>query len=280
MREVLILICCAVTSGSARGSIRDIDWKNFSYPLLETNRVPGDLRWMEPRAKPSVSLIDGRYVEPDRCGDDKRFCASLTFDSVKYGALTGIESPVAAVVLTYHTGGTAHWQYVYVLTLESGRPRVLAWLRTGSRADQGLRNLSISAGNLVLVVNDPDRRQGDCCSAGTITTRYRWSGTSFAAVGQPVNKNDPPSFNCAKAATPVEVLICKDVELSFLDGQMANSYKMALKDASAERKEVIRRQQAEWFADYSRTCNAGLSEAERHDCIDRYLSDRLTSIWK
>jgi len=235
---------------------------------------------MEPRAKPSVSLIDGRYVEPDRCGDDKRFCASLTFDSVKYGALTGIESPVAAVVLTYHTGGTAHWQYVYVLTLESGRPRVLAWLRTGSRADQGLRNLSISAGNLVLVVNDPDRRQGDCCSAGTITTRYRWSGTSFAAVGQPVNKNDPPSFNCAKAATPVEVLICKDVELSFLDGQMANSYKMALKDASAERKEVIRRQQAEWFADYSRTCNAGLSEAERHDCIDRYLSDRLTSIWK
>jgi len=55
---------------------------------------------------------------------------------------------------------------------------------------------------------------------------------------------------------------------------------MALKGASAERKEVIRRQQAGWFADYSRTCNAPLSENERHDCIDRYLSDRLVTIWK
>lgn|SRR5579871_402202 len=280
MREVLILICCAVASGAAAGSIRDIDWKNVSYPLLETDGVPGDLRWMELRAKPSVSLTNGRYVMPDNCGDDKRFCPSLTFDSVNYGALTGIDSAVAAVVLTYHTGGTAHWQYVYLLTLDSGKPRLLAWLRTGSRASQGLRGLSITAGNLVLVVNDPEKSQGDCCSAGTITTRYRWSGSSFAAVGQPIHKNDPPSFDCAKAATPVEVLICKDVELSFLDSQMANSYKMAVKDASAERKEVIRRQQAEWFADYSRTCNARLSEAERHDCIDRFLSDRLTTIWK
>ncbi len=198
MREVLILICCAVVSAAAGKSIRDIDWIEFSYPLLKTDGVPGDLRWMEPGAKPSVSLTDGRYVVPDNCADDKRLCASLTFDSVNYGALTGIESPVAAVVLTYHTGGTAHWQYVYLLTLESGKPRLMAWLRTGSRADQGLRDLSIIAGNLVLVVNDPEKRQGDCCSAGTITTRYRWSGTSFATVGQPVYKNHPRSLVAPK----------------------------------------------------------------------------------
>jgi len=171
MREVLILFCCAVASGAAPGSIRDIDWKNYSYSRLETDGVPGELRWMELRAKPSVSLINGRYVMPDNCGDDKRFCPSLTFDSVHYGALAGVDSVVAAVVLTYHTGGTAHWQFVYLLTLESGKPRLLAWLRTGSRADQGLRDLSITAGNLVLIVNDPEKRQGDCCSAGTITTR-------------------------------------------------------------------------------------------------------------
>ena len=93
-------------------------------------------------------------------------------------------------------------------------------------------------------------------------------------------KTDPPSFDCAKARTPVELLICKDIELSFLDSQMANSYRMVLKGASAERKEIIRRRQAEWFADYSRTCNALLSEAQRRDCIDRYLTDRLITIWK
>ena len=111
-------------------------------------------------------------------------------------------------------------------------------------------------------------------------TRYRWSGSSFSAIGQPAYKTDPPSFDCAKAARPAELLICKDVELSFLDNQMANYYQMVLKSASAERKEIIRRQQAEWFAEYSRACNARLSETQRRDCIDRYLTDRLTTIWK
>jgi uncharacterized protein len=105
-------------------------------------------------------------------------------------------------------------------------------------------------------------------------------GGSFSAIGQAVYKTDPPSFDCTKAVTPVERLICQDIELSFLDRQMANSYQMVLKGASTERKEIIRRQQAEWFADYSRTCNAPLSETQRRDCIDRYLTDRLTTIWK
>jgi uncharacterized protein len=105
-------------------------------------------------------------------------------------------------------------------------------------------------------------------------------GSAFSVIGQQVHKTDPPSFDCTKAATPVERLICKDVELSFLDSQMANSYHMVLKDASVERKEIIRRQQAEWFADYSRTCNAPLAETERWLCIERYLSDRLMTVWK
>ncbi len=61
---------------------------------------------------------------------------------------------------------------------------------------------------------------------------------------------------------------------------MANSYQMVLKSASVEHKEIIRRQQAEWFADYSRTCNALHSESEQRDCIDQFLSNRLITIWK
>ena len=278
MRELLILICCAVVSGAAPQSIRKVDWKNFSYPLQETDGVPGEVRWMPPGTKEFASLMNGRYV-PDNCSDDIS-CPMVTFDSVHYGGLNGIKATVAAVVLTYHSGGTANWQYVYVLALKSTKPRLLAWARTGSRADQGLREVSITAGALVLAVNDPDRRQGDCCSAGSITIRYRWVGGSFSAIGQPVYKSDPPSFDCTKAVTPVERLICQDVGLSFLDSQMASSYQMVLKRASAERKEIIRRQQAAWFADYSRTCNALLSETQRRDCIDRYLTDRLTTLWK
>ena len=111
-------------------------------------------------------------------------------------------------------------------------------------------------------------------------TRYRWEGSSFSNIGQPVLKTDPPSFDCVKAKTPVELLICEDAELSFLDRQMAYSYQRVLKAATAKHKETIRQQQAEWFAEYTRTCSASLSETERRDCIERYRSDRLITIWK
>jgi uncharacterized protein YecT (DUF1311 family) len=276
--QICALLIVASTSFAAPQSIQNVDWKNFSYPLLETDGVPDAVRGMPPDTKKSASLINARYIVP--CGGDKRSCPLVTFDSVSYGAVNGIKSGVAVVVLTYHSGGTANWQYVYVLVPdESNKPRLLAWLRTGSRAAQGLREVSITGGDLVLVVNDPDNQQGDCCSAGSITTLYRWVAGSFSPIGQPLHKPDPPSFDCTKAVTPVERLICQDARLSFLDSQMAESYRTVLKGASAERKEIIRRRQAEWFADYSHTCNAPLSETQRRDCIDRYLSDRLVTIW-
>ena len=230
-------------------------------------------------AKENAPLVNGTFEVPDG-SDGIRSHPTLTFDSVVYGALAGIKSRVAAVVLTYHGGGTATWQYVYLFAVKASKPQLLAWLRTGSRGAQGLRNVSITGGDLVLVVNDPDRQQGDCCSAGSITTRYRWSGDSFSAIGKPVYKTDPPSFDCKKAATPIERLICQDAALSFLDRQMANSFQMALKSAPGERKEIIRRQQAEWFDAYRRTCNAPLSNTQRRDCIDQHLNERLMTIWK
>lgn len=97
----------------------------------------------------AVLLTNGKYVAREDCDSNEiRFCPLVTFDSVNYGALTGIKSTVAAVALTYHSGGTANWQYVYVLALESGKARLLAWLRTGSRADQGLRSVSITGGGV------------------------------------------------------------------------------------------------------------------------------------
>ena len=280
MRRLLILICCVVVAGVAQRSVRNVDWRNFSYPLLDTETVPGEVHWMSSLgATETASLVNGKYVPRD-CNDDNRNCPLLTFDSVNYGTLTGLESTVAVVVLTYHTGGTAHWQYVYFFSFNSGKPQLLAWLKTGSRAYQGLRDVSITDGNFILVVNDPDKRQGDCCSAASIERRYRWTKGSFSEVGKPVYKNDLPSFDCRKAAKPMERMICQDAELSFLDRQMAESYQTVLQSASAERKEIIRRQQVKWFAEYSRACNAALSDEQRRECIDQRLNDRLMTLWK
>jgi len=53
------------------------------------------------------------------------------------------------------------------------------------------------------------------------------------------------SFDCAKAGTAVEKLICKDETLSKLDEQLASSYKQALADASD--KDAFKHQQIDWL---------------------------------
>ncbi len=55
----------------------------------------------------------------------------------------------------------------------------------------GLRQFAIDSGDLVLIVEDPDKRMGDCCSTGTITYRYRWGAGSFHQIGKPVLADDP-----------------------------------------------------------------------------------------
>jgi hypothetical protein len=103
-----------------------------------------------------------------------------------FGDIAGLSGTAALVVMTYHSGGTATWQYVYVVSTLLETPRVVAWLETGSRAYMGLSQVSTNQGNLVVTVYDPDKAVAACCSSGTITYRYRWNGSSFAPVGQPV----------------------------------------------------------------------------------------------
>ncbi|MGP0072651.1 MAG: hypothetical protein ACLPWF_12055 [Bryobacteraceae bacterium] len=74
-------------------------------------------------------------------------CELLTVDQVDFGDINGIQHTSAIVTVTFHTGGTA---------------------------------------DLILIVNDPEKREGDCCSTGTITYRYRFMNGSFRQIGAPI----------------------------------------------------------------------------------------------
>jgi hypothetical protein len=186
-RWLWALLALSLLARSA--SIRDVDFRNFSYPFPHRKflPVPDKLRWLPVETATHVSLRNGEHAFP--CGFPQ--CESLTFDQVRYGEVTGL-GEAAVVTTVYHTGGTANWQYLYVVAMRSGRPRALAWLEAGSRAYMGLRSLSIDRGDLVLVVNDPDKREGDCCSTGSITLRYRWMNGHFQQAGKPIREDDPP----------------------------------------------------------------------------------------
>ncbi|WP_156184291.1 lysozyme inhibitor LprI family protein [Cellvibrio sp. pealriver] len=60
------------------------------------------------------------------------------------------------------------------------------------------------------------------------------------------------SFDCAKASSKTEKLICADAELSSLDEKLAQTYKLARENSTD--KETLKRQQIEWIKGNIKNC--------------------------
>ena len=75
----------------------------------------------------------------------------------------------------------------------------------------------------------------------------------FGAVAQAA------SFDCAKADTTVEHLICESPEISKLDEEMASRYKLALRDKA--KSSVVKQEQKEWIN-------------RRNNCVDELCVKR------
>ncbi len=77
------------------------------------------------------------------------------------------------------------------------------------------------------------------------------------ALSLTITAQAQPSFDCGKASTRVETLICDKPRLAELDSELAEAYRTALRDApwaSANRR--IRAEQKEWIARRNRCQNA------------------------
>ena len=72
------------------------------------------------------------------------------------------------------------------------------------------------------------------------------------------DSNVKPSFDCAKADSVVEHLVCADSELARLDSKMAKLYSTARAKASSEERAALLKEQRAWIKKYrqckSRTC--------------------------
>ena len=132
-------------------------------------------------------MLKGRWREPDsetiaQNGFHLLF-NGLTLEEVVYGNLTGDHEDEAVVVLRYDTGGTQYHHFVYIYSPDVKGPRLLAWFRAGDRSANGLYQVSVREGKVVIALYDPEKQQGDCCSSGFIRQRYRWNGSGFAEEG-------------------------------------------------------------------------------------------------
>jgi uncharacterized protein len=75
------------------------------------------------------------------------------------------------------------------------------------------------------------------------------------------------SFDCSKAATPVEHAVCANARLSRLDEQLAQAYRKAIAGAQAD---SIRHAQRDWM----RTRDACASDA----CLEQAYAQRLAAL--
>lgn len=56
-----------------------------------------------------------------------------------------------------------------------------------------------------------------------------------------------PSFNCAKASSSVEKLICNDAELAGLDNSLSSLYQVVMKNSSAAEQKLLKAEQRGWI---------------------------------
>jgi hypothetical protein len=90
-----------------------------------------------------------------------------------------------------------------------------------------------------------------------------------------------PSFNCSKATTPTELLICRDGDLASAEFQMAALRNQIASQLSGSEAAAFRTEHLDWFKNWSRTCNAiGKSqpETELRACIAQFLSSRTQQL--
>jgi hypothetical protein len=179
MRRIFGIFALAFAAlGQQRTANQSFDFRNFTYPFPNQKfiPVPDKLAWMSLNVKTTVTLANGRY-DFDRANPSAG--PSLILDRVLYGYLTSPKQLDAVAVLGYHTGGTAHWDYVYAFSLESNSPKLVGWFRAGSRADSGLYQLQVINRVLIVDLLDPERRIADCCSEGFVRTTYDFKNGYF-----------------------------------------------------------------------------------------------------
>jgi hypothetical protein len=164
----------------AQTGIRNVDFKNFTYPRTGPLLGHDRLMWLATNVNGKVRLRNGSDGE------------GFTFASVTYGDVTGEHRDDAIVVLHYDTGGTQQTDYIYIVRATDSGPKVLAYCYTGDRAYSGLYKVYADHGALIVELMDPDKQEGDCCSSGIIQTTYRWRNGRFERAGMPVRKDIGP----------------------------------------------------------------------------------------
>lgn len=108
--------------------------------------------------------------------------------------------------------------------------------------------------------------------AQLISKSQRWQASSYGESLLVTNwLGQQPGFDCAKAATKVEKMICGNARLSELDGRLGVLYKKVLEKSPAP--EDARERQRSWLQGWRNTCKDAA-------CLERAYTERISELEK
>jgi hypothetical protein len=162
----------------AQKTIRQLDFKNFSYPLSGHMLSHARLQWLDAAPGESIKVPTFRLVN----GKD---VSGFGLQSVTYADVTGDGKEDAVVVVRYDSGSTQNTHYVYIYSMADGHPKLLAYCHTGGGTNLGLHKAYGEQGQLVIEMIDRQNIPGDCCTSGFLRMRYKWRDGGFQISGTP-----------------------------------------------------------------------------------------------
>ncbi len=169
-----LLLLTSTEFASAQQSLRQVDFKDFTYPLSGSTLGHDRLVWLDPSSGRHIRLVNGK---------DRPYRPGFTVDSVSFADVTGEGIENAIVVLHFDTGGTQQTDYVYIYAPPAEKPKLLTYFYTGDRARSGLYKVYGEGGKLIVELLDPAKSEGDCCSIGYVRRRFMWREGHFVQDG-------------------------------------------------------------------------------------------------
>lgn len=185
------------TTNSPIGSF---DFKNHSYELPRgwENADRSEIKLVNGRVAPISTDVTDNMSTEEKAGLKAQRRIGLSFVTIKYLDVTGDGEDEAVLVLKIETGGAAIPQVVYIFTWKDEKPELIWQFRTGDRADGGLKDIRLDAGEMLIEIYGQDRFilgqtetgkiTGDeeqlCCPTFYTRTLYKWNGKNFLLQGK------------------------------------------------------------------------------------------------
>jgi hypothetical protein len=183
MRSLIFGVMILASSGflHAQKTIRQVDFKNFSYPLSSHMLSHARLQWLDMSPGGSIKGQSVRLVN----GKDTTGLPGFTLQYVEYADVTGDGKEDAIAVLRYDSGAAQNINYVYIYTLANGQPKLLAYCHTGGGTHLGLRKAYGQRGQLVIEMLDRQSVPGTAVRRGLCSCATSGAMEAFRFPARP-----------------------------------------------------------------------------------------------